>query len=61
VLAEFPDGLTTIEVAAVMTPGSVTMLTPTDLEKVERALVDAAYEGGARRTPIGDDALWQPA
>jgi hypothetical protein len=61
VLAEFPDGLTTTEVAAVMTPGSVTMLSPTDLEKVERALVDAVFEGTARRSPIGDDALWQPA
>ena len=51
VIAEFPDGLTTAEVAAVMAPP----LTEPDLAAAEHALV-----GTALRVPFGHDALWLP-
>jgi 2-hydroxychromene-2-carboxylate isomerase len=57
VLAEFPDGLTTQEVAAVMTPH----LSPLDRTATEVALVEAVAQGRATRRPLGDDALWQAA
>jgi hypothetical protein len=57
-LAAFPDGLTTVEVAQVCRDRNDdrdTEAAATALEQLERA-------GLARRTPIGDDAnLWQPA
>jgi len=56
-LAEFPSGLATAEVAAVMAPNNV----PPDRDAAERALVELLAEGAVRRTPVGDDALWQPA
>jgi predicted DsbA family dithiol-disulfide isomerase len=55
VVAEFPDGLTTQEVAAIMAPH----LAPVDRPGAEAALIKAAAEGAITRTPLGDDALWR--
>lgn len=55
VVAAFPDGLTTQEVAAVMAPH----LAPVDRAAAERSLVEAQADGAVTRTPLGDDALWQ--
>jgi 2-hydroxychromene-2-carboxylate isomerase len=55
VLAAFPDGLTTAEVAAVMAPSN----TAADLEAAEDALIAAAGSGRAERLPFGHDALWR--
>jgi len=57
VLAEFPDGLTTYEVAAAM----AAHLTAPDRDAAEDALISLAASGGARRRPFGNDALWTPA
>ena len=57
VLPEFPDGLTTTEVAAVM----CAHLRDPEREAVEDALISLVADGGARRLPFGNDALWVPA
>jgi len=57
ILERFPAGLTTQEVAAIMAPNNQ----EPDRPAAERALVELVGAGGARRTPLGDDALWQPA
>jgi protein-disulfide isomerase-like protein with CxxC motif len=57
VLERFPAGLTSQEVAAIMTPNNQAP----DRPAAERALVELVGAGGARRTPLGDDAIWQPA
>jgi 2-hydroxychromene-2-carboxylate isomerase len=57
VVAAFPDGLTTQEVAAVMAPH----LAPVDRGAAEQALVEAQADGAVTRTSLGDDALWRPA
>jgi protein-disulfide isomerase-like protein with CxxC motif len=57
VLAAFPDGLATAEVAAVMAPGN----TPPDRDAAEDALIALAAAGGARRVAVGNDALWATA
>jgi len=57
VLAAFPDGLTTYEVAAVMAKH----LQPPDRDAAEDALISVAAGGGAERRPFGNDALWTPA
>jgi hypothetical protein len=54
VLAAFPDGVTTAEVAAVMAPSN----TPPDLGAAEDELIALAAAGGARRVAVGHDALW---
>jgi protein-disulfide isomerase-like protein with CxxC motif len=54
VLPEFPDGLTTAEVAAVMAPSN----TAPDLDAAEDSLISAAASGRARRLAFGHDALW---
>jgi protein-disulfide isomerase-like protein with CxxC motif len=54
VLAAFPDGLTTAEVAAVMAPSN----TPPDLGAAEDELIALAASGGAVRVAVGHDALW---
>jgi protein-disulfide isomerase-like protein with CxxC motif len=54
VLAAFPDGVTTAEVAAVMAPSN----TPPDLGAAEDELIALAASGGARRVAAGHDALW---
>jgi protein-disulfide isomerase-like protein with CxxC motif len=53
-LERFPEGLVTQEVAAIMTRGN----DAPDRAAAESALVELAGEGRARRTPLGDDALW---
>lgn len=53
-LEPFPGGLTTAEVAAIMTPD----LHERDLLAAEGELIDAVAEGRVRRRPLGDDALW---
>jgi protein-disulfide isomerase-like protein with CxxC motif len=55
-LERFPQGLVTQEVAAVMARGN----NPPDRAGAERALVELVGDGRARRTALGDDALWQP-
>ncbi len=54
-LERFPDGLATQEVAAIMAAGN----DPPDRAAAERALIELLGAGAARRTPLGDDALWQ--
>jgi hypothetical protein len=56
-LQYFESGLTTQEVAALMTRGNDA---PDRLE-AERALVELVAEGKAVREPLGDDALWRAA
>jgi 2-hydroxychromene-2-carboxylate isomerase len=56
ILAAFPDGLTTAEVAAVMAEPK----TAPDLDAAEDALISAAASGNATRLPFGNDALWLP-
>jgi 2-hydroxychromene-2-carboxylate isomerase len=56
VLPAFPDGLTTMEVAAVMTPNNAAP----DRDAAEDALIALAAEGAARRLAFGHDALWVP-
>jgi 2-hydroxychromene-2-carboxylate isomerase len=55
-LAAFPDGLTTAEVAAVMARGNAIP----DRDAAEDALISVAAAGEARRLPFGNDALWLP-
>ncbi len=57
VLAAFPAGLVTTEVAWIR-KGDLAAL---DLEGTHGALLAAADEGAVRRTPIGDDARWSLA
>lgn len=53
----FPDGLTTQEVAALMTEGN----DRPDRAGAEAGLLELVAEGRAVREPLGDDALWKPA
>jgi 2-hydroxychromene-2-carboxylate isomerase len=57
VLRAFPDGLTTAEVAAVITPNNATP----DRDAAEDALIALAAAGEARRVAVGNDALWAAA
>lgn len=57
VLAAFPAGVTTQEVAAVRAPS----LTEPDRGAAEDELRALVAAGKARRTPLGDDALWRAA
>jgi predicted DsbA family dithiol-disulfide isomerase len=56
-LHRFRGGLTTQEVAALLTPNNGTP----DRQGAEAALVELVAEGSAVREPLGDDALWKPA
>jgi 2-hydroxychromene-2-carboxylate isomerase len=56
-LASFPDGLTTQEVAALLARGN----DAPDRAAAERALLALVAEGAAVRTPAGDDAVWSAA
>ena len=56
-LAAFPEGLVTQEVAAVLAPGNE----PPDRRAAEEALIDLVAAGDASRIALGDDALWLPA
>jgi predicted DsbA family dithiol-disulfide isomerase len=56
-LSYFDFGLTTQEVAALMTHGN----DAPDRIATERALLELVAEGAAIRSPLGDDALWVAA
>jgi predicted DsbA family dithiol-disulfide isomerase len=56
-LERFPGGLTTQEVAQLLTGNNGVP----DREAAEAALVELVAEGKAVRRPLGDDALWKPA
>ena len=56
-LAHFAGGLTTQEVAALMTHGN----DAPDRRAAETALIGLLADGRATRTPLGDDALWRAA
>jgi hypothetical protein len=56
-LNHFPGGLTTQEVAALMTAGNDVP----DRRAAEAALIELVAEGLATRTQLGDDALWLAA
>ncbi|MDH4178711.1 MAG: hypothetical protein OEW31_04730 [Thermoleophilia bacterium] len=56
-LDRFPDGLTTQEVAALLTRGN----DAPDRTEAEAAMLRLVAAGSATRTPLGDDALWAPA
>jgi protein-disulfide isomerase-like protein with CxxC motif len=56
-LQRFPGGLVTQEVAAIMAQNNEAP----DRVAAERALIELVGAGEARRTPLGDDALWQIA
>jgi len=56
-LERFPGGLTTQEVAALMTGNNGSP----DPESAERALIELVGEGAASRLPAGDDAIWRAA
>jgi hypothetical protein len=56
-LDRFPDGLTTQEVAALMTQGN----DRPDRAAAEAALLELVAAGDAVRHPLGDDAVWQSA
>jgi 2-hydroxychromene-2-carboxylate isomerase len=57
VLKAFPDGLTTAEVAQVMTQDKFAP----DFNRAEDALIAAIGDGAAQRLPFGHDALWVPS
>jgi 2-hydroxychromene-2-carboxylate isomerase len=57
VLQAFPDGLTTAEVALIMTQDKYAP----DLNRAEDSLIAAIDGGGATRLPFGHDALWVPS
>jgi 2-hydroxychromene-2-carboxylate isomerase len=54
----FPDGLTTAEVALLLADGPDPIA---DLHSAESVLQGLAATGAITRTPLGHDALWQPA
>lgn len=56
-LDRFPEGLTTQEVAALLTAGN----DAPDRVSAEAALLELVAAGAATRRSLGDDALWQPA
>ena len=56
-LARFPGGLVTQEVAAIMAQNNESP----DRVSAARALIELLGDGALRRTPLGDDALWQIA
>jgi len=56
-LERFPAGLVTQEVAAIMAHNNQSP----DRLVAHRALIELAGAGAVRRTPLGEDALWQIA
>ena len=56
-LAAYPGGLTTAEVARVLADTT----DDPDSDAAEDALIELAVAGGARRQQLGHDALWSPA
>jgi 2-hydroxychromene-2-carboxylate isomerase len=57
VLEAFPDGLTTAEVAQIMTQDKYAP----DFDRTEDSLIAATGSDRASRLPFGNDALWVPA
>ncbi len=57
-LSEFPDGLTTAELASVMRPSD---LVDADLETTGAELAELAEAGALIRAPAGNDAIWRAA
>jgi 2-hydroxychromene-2-carboxylate isomerase len=57
ILPEFADGLSTAEVALIMTPNNGAP----DLGAAEDSLIELTGSGDAVRVPFGHDALWLPA
>jgi predicted DsbA family dithiol-disulfide isomerase len=57
-LSEFPDGLTTAELASVLRPSD---LVDADLEAAAAELALLAAAGTATREPAGRDAIWRAA
>ena len=55
-LAYFPDGLTTAEVALLLADGPDPVSDP---DAAERALVELVAGGTAVREPLGNDAVWK--
>ena len=55
-LIAFPEGLTTREVAQLLTRGNDA---PNRVE-AEVTMLRLVADGAATRTPLGDDALWKP-
>jgi 2-hydroxychromene-2-carboxylate isomerase len=56
-LERFPEGLTTPEVAALMTSAN----DAPDRTGAEAALLELVAAGKAHREPLGDSAVWKPA
>jgi hypothetical protein len=56
-LRSFPEGLTTQEIAQLLTRGN----DAPDRVEAEVRLLRLVADGAASRTPLGDDALWKPA
>ena len=57
IIAEFPDGLTTQEVAAILAKNNVRP----DRAAAELQLLELVASGGAERVGHGDDAVWTAA
>jgi protein-disulfide isomerase-like protein with CxxC motif len=57
-LLEFPEGLTTAELASVMRPSD---LVDADLQATATQLADLAATGAVSREPAGGDAIWRVA
>jgi protein-disulfide isomerase-like protein with CxxC motif len=57
-LDEFPGGLTTAEVAAVLRPSD---LVDADVAAAEQQLLSAVANGEVEREAVGQDAIWRPA
>lgn len=57
ILEAFPEGVTTYEAAAIL----AAPLTEPDRAAAEAQLLELFAGGQARRTPLGDDALWRAA
>jgi hypothetical protein len=53
-LAEYPAGLTTQEVAALLASGN----DAPDRVAAETALLELVFDGRAERIGLGDDAIW---
>jgi 2-hydroxychromene-2-carboxylate isomerase len=53
-LAEYPDGLTTQEIAALLAEGN----DAPDRTAAERAMLELVFDGRAERIGLGDDAIW---
>jgi 2-hydroxychromene-2-carboxylate isomerase len=53
-LAEYPDGLTTQEIAALLARGN----DAPDRAGAETAMLELVFDGRAERVGLGDDAIW---